>query len=225
MLLVLCSSLHAVMNHGATWRHRSGFVQALVVLVLALGILRRRCAHILPPSSRFAQPYDNPNFPSYLPPPSFLSFCTLYPYNSTHIGTMLAGRLTAPPRECYTLHRKLSGAFLSCIKLEAKVSCKVCPLSIWLVRVRAFVFVCAYAHTFTLQEAAEVEAVESSCSQPSAPALHGSMCCGRSSLCAAVLHAQPPMPLHIVVDRVCLRSNMPGWRRAATRAQSRGITK
>lgn len=41
---------------------------------------------------------------------------------------MLAGRLTAPPRECYTLHRKLSGAFLSCIKLEAKVSCKVGPV-------------------------------------------------------------------------------------------------
>jgi aarF domain-containing kinase len=44
--------------------------------------------------------------------------------NSAHISTMLAGRLTPPPRECYTLHRKLSGAFLACIKLGAKVSCK-----------------------------------------------------------------------------------------------------
>jgi aarF domain-containing kinase len=50
--------------------------------------------------------------------------CNMTQRNSSHIGTMLAGRLTAPPRECYTLHRKLSGAFLSCIKLEAKVSCK-----------------------------------------------------------------------------------------------------
>jgi len=50
--------------------------------------------------------------------------CAMTERNSTHIGTMLAGRLKAPPRECYTLHRKLSGAFLSCIKLKAKVSCK-----------------------------------------------------------------------------------------------------
>ena len=50
--------------------------------------------------------------------------CDMTQRNSAHIATMLAGRLTAPPRECYTLHRKLSGAFLSCIKLRAKVSCK-----------------------------------------------------------------------------------------------------
>jgi aarF domain-containing kinase len=37
---------------------------------------------------------------------------------------MLKHRLTAPPKEAYTLHRKLSGAFLTCRKLEAKIHCK-----------------------------------------------------------------------------------------------------
>ena len=39
-------------------------------------------------------------------------------------GVMLRDRLTPPPKEAYTLHRKLSGAFLTCRKLEAKIQCK-----------------------------------------------------------------------------------------------------
>ena len=37
---------------------------------------------------------------------------------------MVKLRLTAPPKDSYTLHRKLSGCFLTCRKLEANIPCR-----------------------------------------------------------------------------------------------------
>jgi len=43
---------------------------------------------------------------------------------SEHGATFLKHRLTPPPEEVYTLHRKLVGAFNLCIKLGAKIHCR-----------------------------------------------------------------------------------------------------
>jgi aarF domain-containing kinase len=37
---------------------------------------------------------------------------------------MLKNRLKPPPEEIYSLHRKLSGSYLTCIRLKAKVDCQ-----------------------------------------------------------------------------------------------------
>lgn len=50
--------------------------------------------------------------------------CRMTERNSDHIATMLSHRLTAPPRPVYTLHRKLSGAFLASMKLRANIECR-----------------------------------------------------------------------------------------------------
>ncbi|GLJ19056.1 hypothetical protein SUGI_0342050 [Cryptomeria japonica] len=52
--------------------------------------------------------------------------------NVSQLGaTMLKHRLTPPPDEVYSLHRKLSGAFLACIKLGAVVPCREMLLDVY----------------------------------------------------------------------------------------------
>ncbi|KAI3693833.1 hypothetical protein L1987_76786 [Smallanthus sonchifolius] len=46
-------------------------------------------------------------------------------------GTMLRHRITPPPDEVYSLHRKLAGAFLACIKIGAVVSCRDLLLQVY----------------------------------------------------------------------------------------------
>ncbi|XP_076900415.1 protein ABC transporter 1, mitochondrial-like [Bidens hawaiensis] len=46
-------------------------------------------------------------------------------------GTMLRHRLTPPPDEVYSLHRKLAGAFLACIKIGAVVPCRDLLLKVY----------------------------------------------------------------------------------------------
>ena len=43
---------------------------------------------------------------------------------SDHGSAFLQHRLTPPPEEVYTLHRKLAGAYNLCIKLGAEIKCR-----------------------------------------------------------------------------------------------------
>lgn len=41
-----------------------------------------------------------------------------------HTSVFLQHRLTPPPAEIYTLHRKLAGAYMLCIKLGCVINCR-----------------------------------------------------------------------------------------------------
>lgn len=42
----------------------------------------------------------------------------------TLVPTIIDHRLCPPPEEIYSLHRKLSGIFLLCAKLQVKINCR-----------------------------------------------------------------------------------------------------